>query len=49
MGVALNGPLTKSLADENGTHGPPSTLLSVAGLASPKLLFEVDIVAAVKI
>jgi hypothetical protein len=34
---------------ENGITGPPSTLLSVAGLASPKLLFEVDFVAAVKV
>ena len=47
-GMELGKPLMEFLTDHLGVHRPPSTLLSVAGLAKPEWRFEVDCVAAVK-
>ena len=47
-GMELGRLLMEFLTDQLGVHRPPSTLLSVAGLAKPEWRFEVDCVAAVK-
>jgi enamine deaminase RidA (YjgF/YER057c/UK114 family) len=41
--------LMEFLTDETGAvHRPPSTLISVPGLADPRWLVEIDAVAAIK-
>ncbi|KAE8446359.1 hypothetical protein EG329_012108 [Mollisiaceae sp. DMI_Dod_QoI] len=46
--LEFSGPLMEFLTDENGdVHSPPSTMISVAALARPGWLLEVEAVAVV--
>ncbi|KAF8855766.1 putative flavin-containing amine oxidase [Acephala macrosclerotiorum] len=43
----FSGPLMEFLTDEKGVHSPTATMISVAALANPKWLLEVEAVAIV--